>query len=163
MRRSRQCFRANLQLPWIKLIPFIAKPGTGGDGPKVIEYKPFIESLTGTFVGKNSTVTLSDSIYRNRSEMETLFRLMDVDKSGQLSREEFHHACAILNECGGSGNQITNDEVDALLGAMDRNGDGMVSFNEFLEAVRVGVPKPGGTSAPVEPAAQPPDPATADS
>merc|ERR1711998_9039 len=95
-----------LQLPWIKLKEHFLE--STADGGSSVEYGPFLKSVTGKYVGTHATVTLSDSIYRNRGEMETLFRLMDVDKSGQLSREEFHHACAILNECSGDGKQITN-------------------------------------------------------
>ena len=71
---------------------------------------------------------------------------MDADKSGQLSREEFHRACMIINECSGDDAKISDDEIDALLKAMDRDGDGMVSFNEFLEAIRVEAPKTTGDS-----------------
>ena len=123
-----------LQLPWIKLKGHFVDHASSGD---CVEYGSFLKSVSGMYIGQHASVTLSDSIYRNRGEMETLFRLMDADKSGQLSREEFHRACMIINECSGEHAKITDDEIDALLNAMDRDGDGMVSFNEFLEAIRV--------------------------
>jgi serine/threonine-protein phosphatase with EF-hand domain len=133
-----------LQLPWIKLKDHFVEDNVGsGD---CVEYGSFLKSVSGMYIGQHASVTLSDSIYRNRGEMETLFRLMDADKSGQLSREEFHRACMIINECSGDDAKISDDEIDALLKAMDRDGDGMVSFNEFLEAIRVEAPKTTGDS-----------------
>lgn len=60
-----------------------------------------------------------------------MFRRMDKDKSGNLSREEFSLA---LKESGLNG--VTNHEVHEIFKRFDENGDGTVNYDEFLLAIR---------------------------
>jgi len=146
-----------LNLPWMKLKDHFVESMDDGR----VQYHAFLKSVEGRFAGKNGAVPLSEAIYRNRTEMESLFRIMDTDSSGHLSKEEFHRACQLLNKCSGCETAISAEEAETLLSAMDADGDGSVSFNEFLEAVRMTSPRAprGGGAAEAEPAAPPPAPA----
>lgn len=56
-----------------------------------------------------------------------VFRMIDVDGSGTLSAVELHRALAQMD-----GDAPTRSEVDALLSAVDENGNGTVSIEEFF-------------------------------
>ena len=60
-----------------------------------------------------------------------LFRLMDEDKSGSVTRDEFAAALDRL------GVHVTAQEVAIVLSKVDIDGDGSISMAEFKEAVRV--------------------------
>eukprot|EP00935_MAST-01C_sp_MAST-1C-sp1_P002267 g2267.t1 len=60
-----------------------------------------------------------------------LFRLMDEDKSGSVTREEFAAALDRL------GVHVTAQEVATVVSKVDIDGDGSISVAEFKEAVRV--------------------------
>ena len=60
-----------------------------------------------------------------------VFRMMDTDGSGTLSAVELHRALAQMR-----GDAPTRSEVDALLRAVDENGNGTVSIDEFFNYFR---------------------------
>eukprot|EP00112_Aurelia_sp_Birch-Aquarium-sp1_P009400 Seg2067.4 transcript_id=Seg2067.4/GoldUCD/mRNA.D3Y31 product="Serine/threonine-protein phosphatase with EF-hands pef-1" protein_id=Seg2067.4/GoldUCD/D3Y31 len=78
---------------------------------------------------------VSEVLYRNRSALETVFRLMDKDCSGYISLDEFKNSCDVLNQF--SQRQIPADKINDLARSLDINKDGMIDFNEFLEAFRL--------------------------
>jgi len=80
---------------------------------------------------------LANGLYRNLRQMEAVFRLLDEDGSGSISVSEFQRAARVLNQARGrTGHHISEDKVKEILTAMDVDGDGVVSFNEFLEVMR---------------------------
>ena len=71
------------------------------------------------------------------ARLEAAFRQSDVDGSGRLGASEF---AAILRRCGIG---LPRRDARALAGALDADGDGLVSFGELLRFLREGV---GGTA-----------------
>ena len=55
---------------------------------------------------------------------------MDDNGNRKLDAQEFFYG---LNECGCD---LTKEECDALLCALDTDKDGSVNFNEFLVGIR---------------------------
>lgn len=120
-----------LTLPWMSL------KDKFGDclvaGGKQINTEKFLSSFTASFQANagGGGAMVSDHLYKNRQQLETVFRLMDEDSSGCLSRDEFNNACAIVNECS-DGIQLTAEQIQVLADSMDTDGDGLINFSEFL-------------------------------
>ena len=55
--------------------------------------------------------------------------------SGYISLDEFKNSCDVLNQF--SQRQIPADKINDLARSLDINKDGMIDFNEFLEAFRL--------------------------
>ena len=64
----------------------------------------------------------------------TVFKELDTDLSGALSKTEFTTGMAKYEEllqATDKSNMMTLDEADALFNALDSSGDGEISLNEF--------------------------------
>ncbi|XP_031550045.1 serine/threonine-protein phosphatase with EF-hands 2-like [Actinia tenebrosa] len=79
--------------------------------------------------------SITEALYRNRSNLETIFRLMDKDNSGHISMEEFEEGCRLLNQHVNT--QIPEKSIQDLAKSIDLDNDGFIDFNEFLEAFRL--------------------------
>ena len=62
--------------------------------------------------------------------LQRIFKIMDDDESGSLSLREFSKACKDFRI------GISEENVPALFSMFDANGDGTMSYDEFLYAVR---------------------------
>jgi calcium-dependent protein kinase len=65
------------------------------------------------------------------------FQNYDTDKNGVLSQEEFRNAmkaCNIFASQSGATEPLTDEDIDHIFVAVDVNGDGQISFTEFLAA-----------------------------
>lgn len=104
-----------------------------------------------------SSPTVVETLYRNKSSLEAIFRIIDKDNSGLLfmffsnnfilnkcffcfvpgyiSLEEFSDACTLLREH--MPNPITQEQLVDICRLMDMNKDGLVDLNEFLETFRL--------------------------
>ncbi|KAK5966231.1 hypothetical protein GCK32_021994, partial [Trichostrongylus colubriformis] len=80
-----------LHLPWRALVPKLAKLHEDG---KQVYYK---ENIPVVLVGKSQPQDrdVVESLYRHKSTLETLFRFMDKDNSGQVSMQEFIDAIQV--------------------------------------------------------------------
>lgn len=78
---------------------------------------------------------MADSLYRNKSSLEAIFRILDKDNSGQISLEEFAEACHLLHKH--LPEHDTEEDLLEMCKMMDINKDGLVDLNEFLEAFRL--------------------------
>ncbi|XP_057313547.1 serine/threonine-protein phosphatase with EF-hands 2-like [Hydractinia symbiolongicarpus] len=78
---------------------------------------------------------LSETIYRNKQALETVFRIIDKDCSGFISTEEMEEACHMLNKH--TNGLIPESGIQDLAKTLDINKDGKIDFNEFLEAFRL--------------------------
>lgn len=78
----------------------------------------------------------SAGLYTNLRQMEAVFRMIDSDGSGTITIPELEKAAHILNKARGAASTVSDTEVKKILGTMDVDGDGSVSLNEFLEAMR---------------------------
>ena len=59
-------------------------------------------------------------------EIREAFRAIDKDGNGFISAAELRHFMSNLGE------KLTNDEVDAMIREADMDGDGQVSYEEFI-------------------------------
>ena len=59
-----------------------------------------------------------------------LFRIMDDDSSGALTRGEFEKACRDFKT------DLSSEEVGALFNVFDSNKDGQIRYEEFLRNIR---------------------------
>lgn len=78
---------------------------------------------------------MADSLYRNKASLETIFRILDKDNSGQISLGEFAEACHLLQRH--LPEHTTEEDLLEMCKLMDINKDGLVDLNEFLEAFRL--------------------------
>ena len=63
-------------------------------------------------------------------ELREAFELFDTDKSGSIDKTEMFNLSRVL------GNPLTMDEVNRMFAKYDLDGDGTISFSEFVEMYR---------------------------
>jgi Ca2+-binding EF-hand superfamily protein len=60
--------------------------------------------------------------------LQHAFKLYDTDKNGTMDAHEFK---TVLKDLGKR--DITDDQVNTMLAQVDKNGDSLINWNEFLE------------------------------
>ncbi|KAM6301273.1 LOW QUALITY PROTEIN: serine/threonine-protein phosphatase with EF-hands 2 [Aegotheles albertisi] len=122
----------HLGLPWRMLRPQLVRSTEDG----MLEYKSWLNDLA---IEQRSQEHIQSSllevIYRNRSNLETIFRIIDRDHSGLISFEEFRQTWKLFSSHMNI--ELTDDGIDDLVRSIDFNKDGNIDFNEFLEAFRL--------------------------
>ncbi|XP_069691872.1 serine/threonine-protein phosphatase rdgC [Periplaneta americana] len=121
--------QTRLGIPWRMLREKLVMldPETGN-----VEYQTTFQDPTNG--RRTSGTTVVETLYRNKSSLEAIFRIIDKDNSGYISMEEFSDACALLGE---HLPQIPPDQLVDICRSMDINKDGLVDLNEFLETFRL--------------------------
>ncbi|XP_053511682.1 serine/threonine-protein phosphatase with EF-hands 2 isoform X2 [Artibeus jamaicensis] len=121
-----------LGLPWRVLRPQLVNSSAGN----MLEYKSWLEDLAKEQPSfKNIQSSLLETLYRNRSNLETIFRIIDSDHSGFISLDEFRQTWKLFSSHMKT--DITDDCVCDLARSIDFNKDGHIDINEFLEAFRL--------------------------
>ncbi|XP_071846576.1 serine/threonine-protein phosphatase with EF-hands 2-like isoform X2 [Apostichopus japonicus] len=124
-----------LAIPWHTLRPRLV---SSSDDNKLVKYETCLDTNL-VYRGEDNATDdgpgVTETLYRNRSALETIFRIIDKDHSGSLSLEEFEDACSILSKHIGT--EISKQNVKDMATSMDINKDGLIDFNEFLEAFRL--------------------------
>ncbi|CAF4787772.1 unnamed protein product [Rotaria socialis] len=83
----------------------------------------------------NRRQSLCQTIYRNKDLLETVFRAIDKDNSGVISMQEFTDVCVFLGNHNGS--KFDEKQMTDLAKSIDLDKNGVIDFNEFLEAFRI--------------------------
>merc|ERR1719217_1275246 len=89
------------------------------DGNESIEFPEFLKLMA-------SKLQDTDSV----EEMREAFMVFDRDKSGSVTASELKH---VMNNLG---EQVTNEEVEEMIKEADADGDGELSFDDFLQFIR---------------------------
>ncbi|XP_036269214.1 serine/threonine-protein phosphatase with EF-hands 2 isoform X1 [Pipistrellus kuhlii] len=122
----------HLGLPWRMLRPQLVN----SSADNMLEYKPWLEDLAKEQLShENIQPSLLETLYRNRSNLETIFRIIDSDHSGFISLDEFRQTWRLFSSHMKI--DITDDCVCDLARSIDFNKDGHIDINEFLEAFRL--------------------------
>ncbi|EDO47034.1 predicted protein [Nematostella vectensis] len=121
----------HLDVPWNMLRHQLAYVAPDGK----VDYRSCLEQYAIEGKTKKNGPSITEALYRNRSNLETIFRLMDKDNSGHVSMEEFQASCRLLNQH--SETEIPEDSIQDLARSIDMDKDGYIDFNEFLEAFRL--------------------------
>uniref|UniRef100_A0A8C9MM22 Serine/threonine-protein phosphatase with EF-hands n=1 Tax=Serinus canaria TaxID=9135 RepID=A0A8C9MM22_SERCA len=121
-----------LGLPWRMLRPQLVRSTEDG----MLEYKSWLDDLAMEQRSQEHIQSsLLEVIYRNRSNLETIFRIIDRDHSGLISFEEFQQTWKLFSSHMNI--ELTDDGINDLVRSIDFNKDGNIDFNEFLEAFRL--------------------------
>lgn len=84
-----------------------------------IEFPEFLQLMS-------SKLQTADSV----DEMREAFLVFDRDKSGSVSASELKH---VMNNLG---EQVTDEEVEEMIREADADGDGELSFDDFLQFIK---------------------------
>ncbi|XP_039608804.1 serine/threonine-protein phosphatase with EF-hands 2-like [Polypterus senegalus] len=122
-----------LGLPWRILRSQLVPNTTDGH----IDYQAWFEHLAIEQPIKETpqSSSLLETLYRNRSNLETIFRLIDSDNSGLISFEEFRQTWKLLSSHLNT--EISDQAISDLARSIDFNKDGNIDINEFMEAFRL--------------------------
>ncbi len=74
-------------------------------------------------------------LYEYRIELAAAFEKFDLDHSGFVSTEEFRVGLQALT--GAVGSPLTDAQADEIMRVLDKNGDGKLSYEEFLSGFRL--------------------------
>uniref|UniRef100_A0A3Q3FR74 Serine/threonine-protein phosphatase with EF-hands n=1 Tax=Labrus bergylta TaxID=56723 RepID=A0A3Q3FR74_9LABR len=122
----------NLALPWRVLRPQLVSSTHFG----MVDYKQWIRELS--IPEPKSEVRLAhilETMYKNHSNLETIFRIIDTDHSGLISFEEFRQTWKLLSSHLKT--EISDESIADLAKSIDFNKDGSIDINEFMEAFRL--------------------------
>ena len=77
--------------------------------------------------------SIRDSLLENLPRVVDIFRNFDVDGSGTVSREEFLRVLPLMRNV-----DVSDDELDLLFDAIDRDGSGEIELRELQKVMRRG-------------------------
>merc|ERR1711872_9329 len=69
----------------------------------------------------------SDMSTGNKTELETAFKLLDLDGDGQISRHELK---SLIKNFGG---EVSKEKIEHFIKQADLDGNGKIDFSEFWE------------------------------
>ncbi|XP_067430200.1 serine/threonine-protein phosphatase with EF-hands 2-like [Thunnus thynnus] len=122
----------NLGLPWRVLRPQLVSSTQHG----MVDYQQWIRELSITEPKLEiSDTSILETMYKNHSNLETIFRIIDTDNSGLISFEEFRQTWKLLSSHLKT--EISDEAIADLAQSIDFNKDGGIDINEFMEAFRL--------------------------
>ncbi|KAL6114770.1 ppef2 [Pungitius sinensis] len=123
----------HLGLPW-RMLRAQLVPGKIQGG--MIDYHEWFNELAIKGVNADHIdQSLLETLYRHRSTLETIFRIVDYDNSGFITIEDFQQTWKLLSVYLKM--EITDDTIADLIVTIDRNQDGSIDIEEFMEAFRL--------------------------
>uniref|UniRef100_A0A8C6UHR9 Serine/threonine-protein phosphatase n=1 Tax=Neogobius melanostomus TaxID=47308 RepID=A0A8C6UHR9_9GOBI len=115
----------HLALPW-RMLRSQLVTGKSSDG--MINYIDWFNEL-------HIDEGLIETLYRHRSTVETIFRIVDTDNSGFMALEDFQQTWKLLSIYLKM--EISDDAISDLAVTIDSNHDGCIDIEEFMEAFRL--------------------------
>lgn len=134
----------DLSLDWKALQPLL----TALDKDGMVPYNDFLARYNTEGAMKVAENDASDearlkrrsafnSLYRHRSRLEALFRVLDRDGSGTITEDELESGIKLLNEHLPAGTKAFHMTGGELMKMMDFSRDGEININEFMEGFRI--------------------------
>uniref|UniRef100_A0A9J7ZDM7 Serine/threonine-protein phosphatase n=1 Tax=Cyprinus carpio carpio TaxID=630221 RepID=A0A9J7ZDM7_CYPCA len=114
----------HLDLPWRVLHPQLVSSTTDGK----LDYHGWFRDL-------HIEQTMLETLYRHRSTLETIFRIVDTDNSGLITFEDFRQTLKLLSAYLKM--EISDEVINELVISTDTNNDGSIDIDEFMEAFRL--------------------------
>ncbi|XP_006893889.1 PREDICTED: serine/threonine-protein phosphatase with EF-hands 1 [Elephantulus edwardii] len=120
-----------LNLPWRSLSTHLVNTDTDGN----IDYLSSFQDVQIEKPVEEVHSSLIETLYRYRSDLYIIFNIIDTDRSGLISVDEFRAMWKLFKTHYSV--QVDDSQVDDLADKMDLNKDGSIDFNEFLKAFHV--------------------------
>ncbi|EDV24915.1 uncharacterized protein TRIADDRAFT_56332 [Trichoplax adhaerens] len=120
-----------LELPWRRIKHQIVNITADG----MVQYHSCFDKFSLQSALKSKGPTVTETLYKHKNSLETIFRIIDKDNSGLISMEEFQDSCLLLDDHVKS--FMSKEDIHNLAKSIDFNNDGHIDFNEFLEAFRL--------------------------
>ena len=84
---------------------------------------------------------LREALFERRSNMQKMFKSIDLNDDGIVTLEEFLHALegagvAVGHEIDRARAQVTDEEAARMLAYFDRSGSGFLHYNEFMRLLQ---------------------------
>uniref|UniRef100_A0A673CCX8 Serine/threonine-protein phosphatase with EF-hands n=1 Tax=Sphaeramia orbicularis TaxID=375764 RepID=A0A673CCX8_9TELE len=123
----------HLGLPW-RMLRFQLVTCKTSDG--MIDYNEWFNELAIKAPNTdNIEQGLLETLYRHRSTVETIFRIVDTDNSGFITIEDFRQTWKLLSIYLKM--EFTDEAISDLAVTIDVNQDGNIDIDEFMEAFRL--------------------------
>ncbi|CAH8615906.1 unnamed protein product [Dicrocoelium dendriticum] len=120
----------DLKLPWRTLQPQLV---TMCKETHMVEYATTFQKINVRNALTSAPASVTEELYKQRDNLESIFRAMDKDNSGLVSLDEFKATCLRLP----APTHLDEVSITDLARSIDFNKDGQIDFNEFLEAFRL--------------------------
>ncbi len=82
-------------------------------------------------------VLTEEAIYRHKDTLESIFRAIDKDHSGYITKDEFRDCCKLIQQHDSQSMMLNEASIDEIADTLDINKDGLINLNEFLESFRL--------------------------
>ncbi|CAM4538222.1 unnamed protein product [Leuciscus chuanchicus] len=122
----------HLDLPWRVLQPQLVSSTTDG----MLDYHGWFRDLAlKNHSSEHIEQSMLETLYKHRSTLETIFRIVDTDNSGLISFEDFRQTLKLLSAYLKM--EISDEVINELVISTDTNNDGSIDIDEFMEAFRL--------------------------
>ena len=91
--------------------------------------------VSGSDWQKNVLQQMAIFLYQNRAHLAATFRSMDANNDGEISAEEWQLAMKKVNALFEQ--PLTDRQIETLRTTLDTDGDGRISYDEFVSGFRI--------------------------